>query len=389
MKYFNRVLVFVFTLIVVLFSSPIPTHALYIENGNSVIIPQNKKIDESALIAGSDLIIDADINGDLFCAGQNITVNGKIKGDVLCAGQVITINGLVDGNVRVVGQTVEINGNVNRNIISLSQSLRVAKFSLVKGDVFFGVQNVGFEGSLGRDLLGAAEELTISGSLLRNAKVTASKINLIDSAKIGGDFEYYTDNLGTSSISAKNVKGNILKHEIERKEISKNDVNKVSFLGNIFSKVFWIISTLLLGFALIYFLKPGLVSRVGIISHSPFVTGLVGLAVLILTPIVFFLLLVTFIGAPFAFVLLLEYIVSVMLASVYPSIVFGKWILRDLFKKKTEGFYRPLITGTVSLGLIMAIPFIGFITGFILLCLGLGATFLSYLPHYSGRGTQN
>jgi hypothetical protein len=159
----------------------------------------------------------------------------------------------------------------------------------------------------------------------------------------------------------------------------QKETRQVSAFANGMGKIFWAISTLVLGLVVIYFFKSSMTERIGIISKKPFVTGLVGFAVLMLTPLVFFLLLITMIGAPLAMVLLLEYIVSVMIAATMPLIMIGEWVFKTL-KKKVAGYYWPLVVGVTLVGVLYMIPVIGGILGFILLCVGLGSIFLSFLP---------
>ena len=256
----------------------------------------------------------------------------------------------------------------------------VSKFASIKGDIFFGVQSADLRGTLGRDLLGAADQLTISGTLIRNAKVAASKISLVDPAKIGGDFEYYMENIGTASVNQQNVKGSILKHEIVRKEVSQKEVKGVTIAAKLMARLFWLVSTLLLGFTLIYFLRSRVTQRSQLITRKPFITGFVGLAVLILSPIVAILLLISVIGAPLAIVVILEYMLSLILASIYPTILLGEWVIKLLTKKKSGGLGWSLFAGAVTVGLLFFVPLIGSIVAFILLCSGLGSIFLSYLP---------
>jgi len=380
MKNIHRLFAAFIPAFIFIFSFSVQAHAIYLASGDVLNLPKEKKIDETAMVAANNLVVDADINGDLLCAGKDVTINGNIKGDVLCAAQSLRVNGSVDGNVRVISQSTEINGNVSRNVYDLSQTLTIAKFTVIKGDIIFGVQNVDLRGVLGRDMLGAAEQLTISGSLLRNAKVAGTKINLIDPAKIGGNFEYFIDSAGLASVNQKNIKGEIIRHEIVRAETQEKDFKQFSKAAMITGKIFWLISTFILGFALIYFLRQGVLDRTRTITHKPFATGLIGFATLILTPIAICLLLISFIGIPLAIVLLLEYIMSIIIATIYPTIIVGGWIILKLSKRKYSGYGWPLVAGTLAFGLILLIPVIGPIVGFIFLCLGLGATLLSYLP---------
>ncbi len=379
MKNICRILAVFLSSLVFILLSAFPAHAVFIQSGNIIDLPKDKKIDETVLVSGGTLTVDSDINGDLLCAAKDVIVNGNIKGDILCVAQSIKVNGDIDGNVRVIAQNVEIAGLVTRNLYSLAQNLSLSKFSSVKGDIFFGVQNVDLRGALGRDLLGAGEKLDISGSLFRNAKVTATKIAVYDPAKIGGNFEYYIDDSGIASISAGNVKGEIIRHQIVRQMPDKPVQDPKPYMM-FFGKIYTVLTYIVLGLALLYFLKKGVEDRTGILVAKPFVTGLTGLAVLILTPLVFILLLKTFIGVPLAFVLILEYVLAIITATVYPTIVLGWWIMKSIVKSKQESYIWSLVVGAVSMGILISIPFLGFFVGFIALCLGLGAIFISYLP---------
>ncbi len=379
MKKISRILGILLTSLLFIFFLSFPAQAVYLESGNMIDLPKDKDIDESVFVSGNSITVDSNIKGDLLCAGKDVFVNGNIAGDILCAAQSVTVNGSVDGNIRIVAQYIEINGIVTRNLYALSQSLSLSKFSSIQGDIFFGVQNVDLRGSLGRDLLGAGDKISITGSLLRDAKIAATKISVTDPAKIGGNFEYYIDEMGTASVSARNVKGEIIKHDIVR-QMPEKKTTEVKSSALVFGKIYSIITTIVLGLALLYFLRKGIEDRVGIIASKPFVTTLIGFAVLILTPLVFILLLITIIGVPLAFVLIFEYILSIITATVYSSIFLGQWFIKSVIKNKKESHVWSLVAGATIIGVLMMIPFFGFFVGCISLSLGLGAIFVSYLP---------
>jgi hypothetical protein len=66
----------------------------------------------SQTITGGDVVIDEDVNDDLYVTGQNITVNATIDGDLIAFGQTVTINGTVTGDALVGAQVVELSGTV-------------------------------------------------------------------------------------------------------------------------------------------------------------------------------------------------------------------------------------------------------------------------------------
>jgi cytoskeletal protein CcmA (bactofilin family) len=63
---------------------------------------------------GEDVVINEDVNDDLYVGANTITINAVIKGDLVAAGSVVTIgpNGKVEGDLLAVGQSVIIQGQV-------------------------------------------------------------------------------------------------------------------------------------------------------------------------------------------------------------------------------------------------------------------------------------
>jgi cytoskeletal protein CcmA (bactofilin family) len=358
------------------FLTVLPAKAVYFQSADILTIDKDKKIDEAAVLAGSSIVINANINGDLYCAGRDVVVNGNVKGDIACATQSLKVNGTVDGNIRAVAQTIDIAGIVTRNLTVASQSLTLEPKSQIKGDLFFGAQNVNLNGQMGRDLAGAGETMTISGSLLRNAIVTSTDLSIIETAKIGGNLDYYVEKNAVATIGAKNVKGTVTKHEIasQEKTVTKEQFTKTGAMAMTIAKVVGILSFALLGLVLIYFDRKKTESRINQIATQPLKSGLIGLVTLIVFPVAFFIVLMTVIGIPLAFVVLLVYIVAMITASLYSSMFYGKLIISK------ASMTLQMLLGVALLGLVSCLPIIGWIIGFISFCLGLGAITLSFLP---------
>jgi len=265
--------------------------------------------------------------------------------------------------------------------MTASQKLVLGPKSSVGGDVIFGVQNVDFNGQVGRDLTGAGDTITISGSLLRNATVTGTNISLSDTGKIGGNIDYYVAKESTPSIAQKNVKGTITRYDIEPKTapVTEKKMVEVSKAGMAAKIIFGIISSIILGLTIVYFDSKGTKKRVEQIMSKPFISGLIGLTALIVAPIVFFILMFTVVGAPVAFVFLLVYILTLITSSLYTSIVYGKIVMTRLFHKKGT-LNTQIALGVTLLGLVSSIPVIGWTIAFFSFCVGLGASLSSMIP---------
>lgn len=360
-----------------------PASAFFAQSGESLVIPKDNKIDEAAFLAGSTLTINPDINGDLYCAGADITINGNVKGDIVCAGQNITINGNVDGNIRAAAQNIEIAGIVSKNVSVVAQGLSLGAKSNIKGDVFFGVQNVNLEGVMGRDLAGAGESINITGSLLRNATVTGTNISVSETAKVGGNLDYYLEETSTVSVDQKNVKGTITRHDIKtpsKPEVKKEDMVRFAGEAMVYKTIFGILSFAVLGLFLIYLDRKNTEKRIAQISAKPLVSGLIGFAVLITAPIALIIAMVTIIGMPLAMISLFVYIIALITASLYPSAIYGKLVLEKVFQKKNSNLYAQMLLGVTLLGLVSIIPVVGWMIAFVSFCMGLGAFLVSLSP---------
>jgi len=373
---------FLAALVFLLSSSP--ALAVQFRTGDNLIFSEGEKLDETYFIAGKQITFDSDLVGDLHCAGQSVIINGSIKGDILCVGQDIKINGSVDGNVRVAGQTVTVKGIIGRNLNVLSQMLTLDKGSSVKGDILFGVQTIDFSGNAGRDLAGAGESITISGSLFRNAMVSMNNLSISDTARIKGTLDYYIEKDSAASISSKSVTGEIRRHdyEIKNKPQKIEVVKEFSLITILATAIFGALAFFIVASALIYFDKTRTEMIINSIREKPFINMLIGLGVTAAFPFVFIILLSTLIGIPLAFLMLLVFITSMMISSVYSAIVIG-WSVLKFFKHKTNNSFLFALIGVFVLGLIISVPLVGWLIGLGAYLSGLGALFVTFLPEKS------
>lgn len=371
-----------------LFFTAKPVQAVQFKNSTDITFSKDQKIDETLFVSGKNINFDGTLNGDLYCVGQNITITGSIKGDIICAGQYIKVSGVVDGNIRLASQTVDIEGLVTRNISVLSQKLTLGSKSNVKGDILFGAQAINLTGVGGRDVAGAGQDVLISGSLLRNAVVTVSNMQVTNSAKIAGSMDYFVDQTDVSSlinIDPNSIKGAVRKHEIIRpqkpdiSEVEKK-VKEVKPGLEIFGKIMGIISFTLLTFVLIYFNRQRTNKVLSFIKQKPVISGLIGLAVLFVAPLALFILCITIVGLPIALVLLLVYLLSLFISSLYATLLVGSFLLEKMYAGKPYSIYLAAFVGCLVVGLVSLIPVIGWLLMFVIFLLGLGASFLTYLP---------
>jgi hypothetical protein len=135
------------------------------------------------------IVIDSDVDDDLYAAGGEITVNATIHGDLIAVGGDITINGTVDGDFWAAGGRLEINGTVTDDVRFAGSDLVLGSDAQISDDVFaagFGfaappgssiggdVFVVGYQallgGDMGEDVQAGVAALEISGHIAGDVK---------------------------------------------------------------------------------------------------------------------------------------------------------------------------------------------------------------------------
>jgi hypothetical protein len=162
--------------------------------------------------------------------------------------------------------------------------------------------------------------------------------------------------------------------------MKKEDVARFAREGMVYKTIYGIFSFAILGLVLVYFDRRNTEKRIAQIIKKPFITGLIGFAVLITAPIAFFVIMITIVGMPLAMVALFVYIVAMIIASLYPSAILGKLLLEKVFKKMNTNLFIQMILGVTLLGLITIIPVAGWVVAFAAFCMGIGAFLVSLAP---------
>ena len=74
-------------------------------------IPAGTTEENDAIVAGQDVSIDGDVNGDLLILAIDATINGSISGSVITTAQSVTINGEIGGSLYTVGRGLALTGH--------------------------------------------------------------------------------------------------------------------------------------------------------------------------------------------------------------------------------------------------------------------------------------
>lgn len=295
----------------------------------------NGTIDGSLFVSASEVLINGDVNENLFIASQNeVVINGHVKGDIfIAAAKKVSITGLVEGSVFVA----------SKNVVLESRA------------------------EVARGLYAAGQDVNIYGVINRDANIYASDTVLVKGVIIG-DLQY---NAGkTTNIVDGSVKGKTIVREVEKQDTQKF-TETTTF--RLFQTISFIFANLIIWFLFTFIFKETRLKSAKLLQSNRgrlfFLYGVVGLMATLAITVLF---MISFIGIPFGLITLF-----LMLSGIYLSTGVFLVALSDIIGAK----YQKYTTGnnilyvlvlSILVSLLRIIPVVGGIVTLFMVITGYG-----------------
>lgn len=362
-KFLASTVVFILTLFV--FATPASAKVVTDQKG-SVVISKNEVLDDDLFAGAQTVEIDGVVNGDVFVAAQTVRVTGKINGNLHVGANTLDLMGTVKGNVYAGAQSVLVSdATINGSLLVGAATVNLDKDTTVGGSVLTGAGALNLDSEIGRSLYAGVGNLTLG-----------------DEAVIGKDLYYAAGNKdGEVNISTKaTVGGNTYKTEIDSRKAddqmmaAKQKVPAVMRAVRVTGSVISLIGALVVGFFYYKLFGKHLNQTESFINRSFWKSLGVGFLTTIAFIPGFIILLLTVIGVPVAFLALLILIIFAYLAKIVVGLALGNFISRKL--KWNLPLYGSLVLGLFIIYVLRFIPAVGFLTGVLVLWIGLGSLVL-------------
>ena len=396
-----------------------PGWAVESQSGDQVIIGPDEVVDDDLYAAGNDIVVEGTIRGDLVAFGRSVTVNGTVEGDLIGAGQSVEIGGEVDDDVRVAGQAILLSegASVGDDLIAAAYSLQNEPESNVGGTLWYAGYQALLAGTVGEDLAGAANALTLGGEIGGDADVDVDGeeggaappafvpvpqvpiptvepgLTLTDSALIGGNLTYQSSTEAQIDPGAR-IEGHVVREERPVEE-EEEEAARSPLTETVLDALRSLVALVLVGLLLVW-IAPGWIRRraytvldrplaslgwglLGLVAFP--ILGVVVLLVTILLAIVIGLLtlgglvaLIIVLGllAEAALVLAL-WISTGYLAQIVVSFFAGVLLVEAIRPGRGRGRVLPLVVGLILYVVLRAIPVLGPLVSLAVVLLGLGA----------------
>jgi cytoskeletal protein CcmA (bactofilin family) len=416
----------IFSLIAILaLAFATPAQAFDDRAGDNIEIKAGEVIEDDVYITANNFILEGTVKGDLVIFGQTITINGTVEGDLIAAGQSIIINGTVTDDARIAGALLEISKSavIGGDVVAAGASLETQDGSVVEGDLVVGAGQTLLAGNINGDVKAGAGALELSGEIGGNVNAQVGDpeaggptpsmympqsdltfptvkpgFTVAEGAKIKGNLEYTQSkeiNFPANAVSGKIIRTEPVVDPAKQKvETTPAQAAMDWAFALIRSIITLVIFGLLLGWLAPMFIKalmektqsqPAAALGWGLVAYATFFFAILVVIVAIIAGGIFFGALtlgklsgtIAWVGLLTLFAMTTGFaLITAFLTKIVVAWLGGKLILTRVKPELAEHKFLPLIIGVIIVSLLVAIPYIGWLFGLIIMFIGLGALWI-------------
>ncbi len=355
-------------------------------NARTLVVAE--PVTDNVYLYGNDVTIAAPISNDALTLGGTIAVSAPIGGDAGLAGGTVEVRKPVQGDVRAIAGEFFADSDVEGDLMVLAGTIHA---STTAHDTHLAGGTITVAGSGGAVTVYGAD-VTLSGTLRGDVHVTASnKVTIAEGTHVQGTLFYDAPQEVSVPASAM-IDGAVTYAGSSTFLPTDEEAKRFAVAG---AGVLLLVRILAIAIAagVVVGLFPLLATRVSerVLLHSPrrsILLALLGFAVLVATPVLILLLVVSFVGIALAILLAALYVLLFLLAYLYAGVIAGSALARALFKKQRVT-WKVAVLGTLALYLVSIVPLVGSLVVAVLTSLALGSLIaISYKTAF-GRGTTD
>jgi cytoskeletal protein CcmA (bactofilin family) len=369
----NVLLASALVILAVTFSATRASAAAF-QHAENYVLPGTETIHDDLYAGGKTLDIQGTVDGDLVVAGQSVLISGDVTGDVIAAAREISISGHVGGTVRAAGNNITVSGTVAHDVLAGCGTLVIGQGARVGRDVLAGAGTSSFAGRIDRDVRAGSGSMTFSGSVGGVVYAHAKSVSLGQGAVLEKDL------LVTSRNDVVKAPGATVRGRIERRVPAEHVEHRSGFGGPVAGWIRGLIGFLIFG-GLLHLLLAGAERHAGeTLGRSPW--GSFGLGILLAfavpcAALVLFILGVMVGGWWIGLGALPVYLFLLATGYVIAASRVGAMVLTRS-GRTAPAYGWSLLLGLVLVGLVAAIPVLGWMVGWTVALFGVGALGLAW-----------
>lgn len=314
-----------------------------------IIIAADEVVDDTLIATAEEIVIDGTVTGDLIVAGESLSIRGRVDGIVLAAGESVRLEGDFGGSVFGAGETLNVRGaTLAGSFYGAGEELVVHDDAEISGNMAVAGETVEIHGRVARDLVAAGERVTVHGNVGAEMRAFGATVELTDTAHIAGDLTLKTHTQESAIIApGATIDGAT---DITRMPEEPNRYTSADFyLGEILH----ILAAFVTGLVLLRFLPVlGQAELAG--GSDALVKAAIGALILIATPVLAVVAIITLIGAPLGILTFAVWLATLYAAGIVIACYIGRLMLPN-----RDGTALPLLLGLVLLVVVTNLPIVG------------------------------
>lgn len=341
------------------------------------LLKRNDRFDGNYYASDQSIEISGVIDGDAYLAGAQILVDGEILGDLICAGGSVTITGKVHGNVRVASGQVVFNGLVGRNLSVATGNYEGLSEARVMRDALIIAANAESHGTINGSARFYVSNMRFGGSVRKDLSVYAGTLNLKSSATVDGNLVFSSESKASISPRA-NIGGKIEERTSQLRGFFENTVARTWIIGtHLATTIMNFLFSWVIGAFLLHFFPTKVFLATNALRTYPIRCFGTGILFLLILPVIFFVLIFSVLGLPFALLLLAINIFGFFTVKNLVIISFSSLLLPRFFKKRP---YSLFFLGLITYFILKEIPYAGGLLSIVVTTIGIGAVLIGNTP---------
>jgi cytoskeletal protein CcmA (bactofilin family) len=346
-------------LYILLISIWFPTllRAIDMRAGRRIILLPGEEVQTNLYIAAGDVFFSGVVHGDLTVAGGEVVLDGTVSNDATVGGGRIQVDSAVGGDLRVAGGRVLLNGMVNGDLVIAGGIVRVLPTATIGGDVVLAGGDVILEGTLARSLRAVAGKILLNGTITGAVSVRTERLILGENANLDGALTYFAPDEAVMDSGAR-ISGPVTFHVTAGMDQNwlRGALQRAGF-AFLLVRFAMILSGALLAFFLLRKPTQELVEYALANFGREFLRGFVLFFVI---PPAIFLVAITVVGVPVAFLGGLVHLSIGVLAMIYAGVVVGTLVLNKAQRRATwEVSWPAVLLGVSAIFLVRLVPYLG------------------------------
>jgi len=290
--------------------------------------------------AGNRIEITTPMGADVLVAGRQVDIQQPVSGDIIAAGWRVSLAARAGDDVRIAAGEVVLNAPVNGDLTVAGGDVQLGPQASIGGRSWITGRRVRIEGVIDRELRIAGETVTLAGEIRQPVSVMAETLEILPGARVLQSLTYQGPQDVRIAAGAV-VNGPIIFDRIRpgeaRRARSFPALSGVLFAAHLF----------VAGLVLTWLLPRFEGATLAKLRAQPARSLLAGFVLLLVTPVVAVLLIITVLGLPVGLVLGALYGMALLVGLVVSAMFMGRAEARLLDT-------RPIATGTQRTMLLLA-----------------------------------